>query len=624
MSDGLLPNDTGVIPPLPQFPSRNSGSSTPVQRTSSLLTKLALHPASAAPSAGGPSAPHKHASLSANSNTNNSNTHASGNETPSPRLATATSGGSGGSRRSSLTQFAGMSALAAPQAAGIHSKPGTPLSHARSILRPDDGSPSRTPQLAHGSLLKHEHSLPSGELTSGPSGVNSTPITHHRRKSSAAMSSLSAAHLASQQVEHRGSGSQLLSVSDDPNRPPPTLLGRRNSRIIQFSGVNASFKQFLSKHTVQDLNLTPSQKVIEVDGKLSPAEGFEILLKANILSAPVVDPHPAPNGNRYTGFLDVRDLVSSIIFAHEESQLQNAWTESFQDLSQTVNKKFSAASTNPSAEAVTAPNVTLTYLSRRNPFKPVLLSDTLLTVARAMSNQLHRVPVVDPATGQCIAIISQSSIVQYFIAHKAELESEMKQSLAQLSIGLCRVISCASDLPTWNAFKLLEVSGVSGIAVVDAQGKLCANTSARDLKLFVLNRGSLSLDVSIIDYLSQIRQRSDVGFENHPSCSVGLSSSIGHVMSLMHATKYHRVFIVDGLNKPIGVLSVTDILRFACADHVGALGGPASGGSGSNSGSHSNSLTAHQAASLSQFHDRRRSSGSLATSISPKHSNNSS
>ena len=163
--------------------------------------------------------------------------------------------------------------------------------------------------------------------------------------------------------------------------------------------------------------------------------------------------------------------------------------------------------------------------------------------------------------------MSQSSIINYLIQHKSFFKDEWKQSIASLSLGLCQVISITTEATAWTAFKLLEVSNVSGVAVVDANGKLVGNTSAKDLKLFMLDRGNLSLDQLIMEYLSAIRQRELVN-EVHPSCSVTLSASIGHVIELMHATKYHRVFVVDREGRPVGVLSVTDILRFACADQA--------------------------------------------------------
>jgi hypothetical protein len=108
-------------------------------------------------------------------------------------------------------------------------------------------------------------------------------------------------------------------------------------------------------------------------------------------------------------------------------------------------------------------------------------------------------------------------------------------------------------------------------------------TSARDLKFFVLNRGTLSLDAPIQVYLARIRQR-DIDEARHPSCSIGLNTPIGHCMGLLAATGYHRVFIVDGQGKPIGVVSITDILRFASNDTAGSSAPPPSASSGSGSG----------------------------------------
>jgi CBS domain-containing protein len=214
-------------------------------------------------------------------------------------------------------------------------------------------------------------------------------------------------------------------------------------------------------------------------------------------------------------------------------------------------------------------SASITYLSRRSPFRPVRRSSSLMDAAKALATQVHRVPVLDEGSKKCVYIISQSSIISFLIQHKAAFRDEWKQSIASLSLGLCQVISITTEATAWTAFKLLEVSGVSGVAVVDGSGKLVGNTSAKDLKLFMLDRGSLSLDQLIMEYLSAIRQR-EMQDVRHPSCSVQLSASIGHVIELMSATKYHRVFVVDKEARPIGVLSVTDILRFACADQATA------------------------------------------------------
>ena len=452
----------------------------------------------------------------------------------------------------------------------------TPMSQARVLLSPDAGSPSRSPQLSHGSLLHHEHSTPAIiDLPPSALGVNAVlgPTTPTMSGGSALSS-----HRGSL-VDANSPLSSSLNSPTTPHLPPltlnslpsnftpstlaatlPSLSARRNSKPLLWSGNNATFKHFLSSHTVREMiDASPPQHVVEVECTATPYEGFEVLLKANILAAPVWDPAK----KEYTGFLDVRDLVSSVIFAHEEQMLQAAtpWAETWMD----VARRRGAGREGGGGENVGSASVT--YLSRRSPFRPVRLASSLLDAAKALATRVHRVPVIDETTRRCVYIISQSSIINFLIQRKALFKDEWKQSIASLSLGLCQVISITTEATAWTAFKLLEVSNVSGVAVVDANGKLVGNTSAKDLKLFMLDRGNLSLDQLIMEYLSAIRQRELVN-EVHPSCSVTVSASIGHVIELMHATKYHRVFVVDKEGRPIGVLSVTDILRFACADQA--------------------------------------------------------
>ena len=446
----------------------------------------------------------------------------------------------------------------------------TPLSQARVLLSPDAGSPSRSPQLSHGSLLHHEHSTPvlvdlppsalGGNAVLGQAAGSSSTPGSHRGSLTEAGSPTNPATLTPSSHLPPFTLNQL--TPNSPFTPSslaatlPSLSARRNSKPLLWSGNNSSLKTFLSSYTVAELiNSLPKQNVVEIDSALSPYEGFEILLKNNILAAPVYDRVK----KEYTGFLDVRDLVSSVIFAHEEQMVQAStpWAETWMDVARKGLTKYDKLG-----------SASITYLSRRSPFRPIQLSTSLLDAARALATQAHRVPVIDDATKQCIYILSQSSIISFLMRHRTHFKDEWKQSIHSLSLGLCKVISITTEATAWTAFKLLEVSGVSGLAVVDSNGKLVGNTSAKDLKLFMLDRGSLSLDMAIMEYLSSIRQRELVSNEVHPSCSVTLSSSIGHVIELMSATKYHRVFVVDIEGRPIGVLSVTDILRFACADQA--------------------------------------------------------
>jgi CBS domain-containing protein len=382
-----------------------------------------------------------------------------------------------------------------------HSGGSTPLSSARRLLQPDSGSPSRSPQLAHGSLVSDSSSRKNSLIVPSP---------------------------------------------------------RMSRGSFHASGSNKELKSFLSSHTVRELDIF-NRPIVEIPIVSTIEQGFERLLTANILAAPVYIDHIDSGKREYTGFLDIRDLTSSLVYSHDPSARSQPWNESY--ITTVCNNKFT------NNNSINGSGLSLTYLSRRNPFRPVSLDSTLFDVARLLSHQTHRLPVLNTA-GHCIAILSQSSLVAYLAKHKAEITHDLAQSMGQIQLGLCKVITIAADKPAWEAFKLLDSSGVSGIGVVDNEGKLVGNTSARDLRLYVANKGKISLDECILDYLAQIRQREDPAMECHPSCAVSLQQSLGHVIGLMFATKHHRVFLVDGDRKPIGVVSVSDVMKFAGADEA--------------------------------------------------------
>jgi CBS-domain-containing membrane protein len=73
-------------------------------------------------------------------------------------------------------------------------------------------------------------------------------------------------------------------------------------------------------------------KVVEVLSTDTLTHGFSLLVEHGILSAPVWD----VENKAYTGFLDMRDLVSFAVFAHKERQ-------AFQTLQELVDSRARAS-----------------------------------------------------------------------------------------------------------------------------------------------------------------------------------------------------------------------------------------------------------------------------------------
>jgi len=299
------------------------------------------------------------------------------------------------------------------------------------------------------------------------------------------------------------------------------------------------FLQLLSRFTAADIPLS-KPKVVELTTGVTPNEGFQVLLENQILSAPVWD----DKAKQYTGFLDMRDLVSFVVFSAD----QNLLVPCLSDIVSQGMKMFQQA----------VDSVTVTYLSKRHPIHPITESTRLDEVARLLCT-FKRLPVLN-GDGKAINIISQSSLLAFLDRHHKEVESELVVKINEIEIGsrgMYKVPMTASALDT---FRLMEKRNLSGLAVVDQTGKLVGNTSGRDLKLFVQKQETL--EQPIMQFLNKIRQESiDI---KSPTISVRENETLKMVVAKLAATKIHRVFVTTPEYTPIRVVSVQDIIKYIC------------------------------------------------------------
>jgi len=303
--------------------------------------------------------------------------------------------------------------------------------------------------------------------------------------------------------------------------------------------MTSAFHQKL-QNTLVDSLPTPRGHVIVVNSDEQPLQGFQKLLDNHILSAPVYD----EAAGKYIGFLDIRDLVSFCVFINDN----NNETSNLTDLVNYGVKMFKHA----------VDGVTVTYLSKRNPFHSVKKGSSLKEAVDMLARGLRRVPVVDE-NGKVINIISQSTLVQFMNHHVEDLKDIANKRVSELGVGSPNVLSVKKDDSAINVFRILETHGRSGVAVVDASGVLVANTSGQDLKLFVKTPSLSLLQIPIIDFLKQIRSLSvDI---MAPVITCKPTDSFAMVIAKLAATKVHRLFVTDDDFKPIKVISITDVLK---------------------------------------------------------------
>jgi len=303
-------------------------------------------------------------------------------------------------------------------------------------------------------------------------------------------------------------------------------------------------RELLSKESVQAIDAPES--IVVIDSKESLHDAFQKLLDNNILSAPVHDKEK----NEFIGFLDVRDLVSFVVFVYDEQKVTD--NTRLRDLIQYGTGQFKMPTTD---------GVTVSYLARRNRFNSVPSDAPLFRVSEILAKGVHRVPVVN-AQGKVVNVISQSSIVKYLSdnLHDAIIENKNDPTIQTLQIGSKPVLSVNKKATVISTFRLMDQKKRSGVALVDETGRFVGTTTGKDLGLFLENPSLAALNLPIFEHLQIIRQKqTDI---KSPSISVFDHDRISRAIGLIAATRVHRVFVVDSEKdfRPVRVISITDIL----------------------------------------------------------------
>mmetsp|Transcript_30582 Transcript_30582/g.56524 ORF Transcript_30582/g.56524 Transcript_30582/m.56524 type:complete len:378 (-) Transcript_30582:221-1354(-) len=316
----------------------------------------------------------------------------------------------------------------------------------------------------------------------------------------------------------------------------------------------------------------PPSSVIVVDSKMTPLEAATLLWENNVMGAPVYD----AKAKTYVGMFDARDILSCVTAAHREFLLMGGHHNPGEDTSRPLDVELHHKTqielmakalqhikidTKPPAPGA----VTVPYLAARNPMVTFFTKHgSLLEICQVLTDRhKHRVPITDSSSGTpvCTGMISQSGLVA-FIASKCPPGS-MDEKMTDAGLPFRKdVVKVADDESAATAFELLDSTRLSGIAVVDEDGKLIGNTSARDIKNAVMDAGRTGMDMNILSYLAKVRQSQVVKNDKYPSCHVHDDATVGHVVNLLAKTGFHRVFVVDDDMKPVGVVSVADIIKF--------------------------------------------------------------
>lgn len=269
---------------------------------------------------------------------------------------------------------------------------------------------------------------------------------------------------------------------------------------------------------------------------LAPTDTVELALKRmadnKVLSLPIID-----KSNRLLALVDGLDILAFALSVQEKVKAHDKETLTI------------------AARALALKTVSeIVDLSGRDPLVTLNVHNTVSMAAQLMAGGIHRTPVVDDADA-CLFTFSQSDVVRLLSTQigMGKLVPLGAMTLEKLGLGQQGAVQIGLDASIVDAMDAIKSKGISAVAVTETNGQLAGNFSAADLRgLYSDHLPDLAKPVK--DYLEQYHPESFNCVTARPE------TQLKDVVKDLAESHLHRVWVIDGDNKPIGVVSLRDVI----------------------------------------------------------------
>ncbi|XP_066603714.1 uncharacterized protein SNF4Agamma isoform X2 [Prorops nasuta] len=292
------------------------------------------------------------------------------------------------------------------------------------------------------------------------------------------------------------------------------------------------FVKFFKFHKCYDL-IPTSAKLVVFDTHLLVKKAFFALVYNGVRAAPLWD----SSRQQFVGMLTITDFIKILQMYYtspsvkmdelEEHEL-DTWRDVLKD------QVHPLVSIGPDAS----------------------LYDAIKTLIK---NRIHRLPVIDPDTGNVLYILTHKRILRFLFLYIHELPkpSFTNKTLRELRIGTFENIETATEETSIIlALKKFVERRVSALPIIDSEGKLVNIYSKFDVINLAAEKTYNNLDVS----LREANEHRNEWFEGVQSCK--LDETVYTVMERIVRAEVHRLVVVDDEDKVIGIISLSDLLFY--------------------------------------------------------------
>ncbi|CAK1588346.1 unnamed protein product [Parnassius mnemosyne] len=292
------------------------------------------------------------------------------------------------------------------------------------------------------------------------------------------------------------------------------------------------FVKFFKFHKCYDL-IPTSAKLVVFDTQLLVKKAFFALVYNGVRAAPLWD----SQRQKFVGMLTITDFIKILQMYY------------------------------------TSPNITMEELEehRLETWRQVLKGSVVPLVSigpdsslydairMLIINRIHRLPVIDPETGNVLYILTHKRILRFLFLYINELPkpSYLQCKLRDLRIGTLNDIETATeDTLIIDALRKFVNRRVSALPLIDTEGRLKDIYAKFDVINLAAEKTYNNLDVS----LKKANEHRNEWFEGVQKCN--LDETLYEVMERIVRAEVHRLVVVDEEDKVIGIISLSDLLMY--------------------------------------------------------------
>uniref|UniRef100_A0AAY4BYX9 CBS domain-containing protein n=1 Tax=Denticeps clupeoides TaxID=299321 RepID=A0AAY4BYX9_9TELE len=326
------------------------------------------------------------------------------------------------------------------------------------------------------------------------------------------------------------------SSSFSSSKPPltPSSAPISTSRLVTAVEESESdiYMRFMKSHKCYDIVPT-SSKLVVFDTTLQVKKAFFALVANGVRAAPLWE----TKKQSFVGMLTITDFIN-ILHRYYKSpmvqiyELEEHKIETWREL----------------------------YLQET--FKPLVNISPDASIFDAVysliKNKIHRLPVIDPVSGNALYILTHKRILKFLQLFVCEMPKPafMKQTLEELGVGTYSNIAFIHpDTPIIKALCIFVERRVSALPVVDESGKVVDIYSKFDVINLAAEKTYNNLDISV----TQALQHRSQYFEGVMKCN--RLETLETIVDRIVKAEVHRLVVVDENASIVGIVSLSDILQ---------------------------------------------------------------